>query len=118
MTSSIDIDPTMSDKIVDAMKEIAGDMATHGVTEDELERAKLPALTSVRESARTNGYWLGNVVSRAQDKPEVLDWARSRESDMASISKADIDALTKAYLSPDHLSRAIIVPAAKRTSSL
>lgn len=118
MTSSIDIDPTMSDKIVDAMKEIAGDMATHGVTEDELERAKLPALTSVRESARTNGYWLGNVVSRAQDKPEVLDWARSRESDMASISKADIDALTKAYLSPDRLSRAIIVPAAKRTSSL
>ncbi|MDB6127371.1 MAG: hypothetical protein JWM35_1267, partial [Verrucomicrobia bacterium] len=29
--------------------------AEHGVTEDEMQRAKGPALTGIRESIRTNG---------------------------------------------------------------
>src|SRR5206468_8785441 len=61
--------------------EIANDLAEKGVTEDELERAKKPILTSLRESARTNGYWLGSVVSRVQERPEQLDWCRTRYAD-------------------------------------
>jgi len=113
LSSSIDIDPTMGEKFVAAMRQISADLQANGVTEDELSRAKLPALTGVRESVRTNGYWIGNVLSRAQEKPEVLEWARTREADIASIAKAEIDALAKDYLSPDRLSRALIVPAAK-----
>jgi zinc protease len=51
------------------------------------------------------------VLGRAQEKPEVLDWARSRNADFKSISKADIDALAKAYLEPEAASRVIIHPA-------
>ena len=47
---------------------------------DELERALKPILTGTRDSLRDNGYWLGSVLSRAQEKPEVLDWSRTRVS--------------------------------------
>jgi zinc protease len=69
----------------------------------------------VRESVRTNGYWLGSVVARAQEKPIVLDWARTRESDITGISKAEIDDLAKRYLSPERGSRVFVLPAAKAT---
>jgi hypothetical protein len=51
------------------------------------------------------------VLGRAQEKPEVLDWARSRRADFQAISKADVDALASAYLDPAKASRVIIHPA-------
>jgi hypothetical protein len=63
--------------------------------------------------ARTNGYWLGSVLSRAQEKPEVLDWSRSRYADNEAITAAELSALAKTYLGADHASRVVILPAAK-----
>jgi len=110
MTASITVDPPRAQQVADIVVEIADQLATAGVTEDELERAKKPILTSLRESSRTNGYWLGSVLSRAQERPEVLDWSRSRYSDFESISKAELDALAKAYLDRSRSSRVVIVP--------
>ena len=92
---------------------VADDLAKNGVTDDELKRAKEPVLTALRESARTNGYWLGSVLARAQEKPEVLDWCRSRYADNESISVADLNALAKSYLGAARASRVVIAPAAK-----
>ncbi|MFZ1055781.1 MAG: insulinase family protein, partial [Opitutaceae bacterium] len=88
---------------------VAADLSAHGATQDELERAKKPKLTAERESERTNKYWM-TVLLRAQERPEVLDWARSRRADFESISLADLDALAKAYLSPEKASRVTIHP--------
>jgi zinc protease len=107
------VDPAKTKKIADVIAQIANDLATKGVTEDELERAKKPILTSLRESARTNGYWLSAVLSRAQEKPEVLDWCRSRYADNEAITAADLTALAKSYLGENHASRVVIAPAAK-----
>jgi len=111
--SGIDVDPTMVAKIAEAVTALSADLHANGVTEDELSRAKLPALTSIRESARTNGYWLSSVLARVQEKPIVLEWARTRESDVTAITKAEIDALAKAYLAPTRISRAVVLPAPK-----
>lgn len=113
LNTNIDIDPATAVKIRDAVNAIATDLANNGVTEDELNRAKLPLMTSLRESARTNAYWL-NVLGRAQEKPIVLDWARDRESDNQAISKADLDNLAKTYLQPGKVSSATIVPQAAK----
>jgi zinc protease len=69
-------------------------------------------LTSIRESARSNAYWLNSVLARAQERPEVLGWARNREADVASITKAEVDQLARMYLDPSRLSRAVVIPAA------
>ena len=93
------VDPAKTKQIEDVIIDVAADLSAHGATQDELERAKKPKLTAERESERTNKYWM-TVLLRAQERPEVLDWARSRRADFESISLADLDALAKAYLSP------------------
>ena len=104
------VDPAMAGKISDLIVAIGDDLAANGVTEEELNRARQPVLTSVRESLRTNGYWGGSVLARAQEKPEVLDWARSRLPDIEAITAAELSELAKAYLGQARASRVTIVP--------
>jgi len=105
------VDPAQAQMIADLIVKIGDDLARDGVTADELDRAKQPVLTSVRESLRTNAYWMRSVLARAQEKPEVLDWARSRLSDIESITAEELSALARQYLGAAHASRVIIVPA-------
>src|SRR6185436_6978608 len=116
MIAGVTIDPPRAKQVADIITEIADELATKGITEEELDRAKKPVLTSLRESARTNGYWLGNVLARAQEKPEVLDWCRSRYADNEAITTAELSELAKNYLPAARASRVIIVPAGKPTA--
>jgi len=109
MEAAVIVDPAKTKQIEDVVLSVAGDLSSGGVTQDELDRAKNPKLTAVRESERTNTYWM-TVLIRAQEKPEVLDWARSRRADFESIVKAEIDALAKAFLSPEKASKVIVHP--------
>ncbi|ATC64641.1 peptidase M16 [Nibricoccus aquaticus] len=98
MTALIAVDPAKAKIVTDATLEIATDLATNGVNEDELERAKKPILTSLREAGRNNQYWLFSVLGSAQEQPQRLDWRRSIDTDFAAITKTEIDALAKQYL--------------------
>jgi zinc protease len=104
------VEPAKAEKIIGVVIALAGDLAEKGVTADELERAKEPVLTSLRESARTNPYWLVNVLARAQERPEMLDWCRTRYADNEAITTAELDALAKLYLSAAHASHVAILP--------
>ncbi len=114
MIAGTTVEPAKTKAIADIITQLAAELCEKGVTEDELERAKKPILTSIRESSRTNAYWMGSVVSRAQEKPAVLDWARSRASDFEAITAAELSALAKSYLSGDRASRVVITPAGKQ----
>jgi zinc protease len=102
--------PDRAQEIVRSVLAIAGDLQANGVTPDELERAKKPILTAVRESARTNQYWLGAVLGSCQEFPQRLDWARTRQTDVESVTKADLDALAKTYLAPEKAFQVIVKP--------
>jgi len=110
LSTEVTVEPARAAEIEKAVKAIAADLAAHGVTEDELLRVKQPLLTSIHESSRTNGYWLNSVLLRAQEKPEVLEWSRTRESDFAGATKADLDALAARYLDPARASAFTVVP--------
>jgi zinc protease len=111
-SGSMNIDPGQAAATIEAVRTLSSEIVTEGVTADEIERARLPILTSIRESVRTNNYWLSSVLARAQGQPEVMDWARHRESDIAGITREEIDALARTYLQPDRMSHVIIQPAA------
>ncbi len=111
--AAVTIDPPRARQVADMIVRIAGELAEKGVTADELERAKQPVLTSLRESARTNQYWIGNVVARAQEKPEVLDWCRSRYADNEAITVEELSALARSYLGAARASRVTVVPAGR-----
>ncbi len=103
--------PDQARVIADAIKAVAAALHDKGVTEEELVRAKQPVLTALRESSRTNPYWLGSVLAAAQEFPERLDWSRTRYSDNESVTTAELSALAKQYLVPAKVSEFIIVPA-------
>lgn len=95
------------------MGKVAAELAAQGVNEDELKRAKEPVLTSLRDSARTNGYWLGDVLAKAQEKPEVLAWCRSRYADNESITHEELSLLARKYLVSGRASSVAVKPVAK-----
>lgn len=101
MVALATIEPGQSEVVRAAILKVAQDLARHGVTTEELERARLPLLTTLRETERSNAYWTATVLAASQEKPERLEWARTRTADFASISKAELDDLAKAYLAPE-----------------
>ena len=113
LVAQVSINPALADKVADAVLAIADDLQKHGVTPDELKRAQQPVLTSLRETARTNPYWLGAVVGSCQEFPQRLDWSRTRYRDFESITKADLDALAAQYLAPARAMRITVLPSAR-----
>ncbi|MES2693670.1 MAG: insulinase family protein [Verrucomicrobiota bacterium] len=111
--AGVSIDPPRAQKVADIITEIAAEIAEKGITDDELDRAKKPVLTTLRESARTNQYWLGAVLSRAQERPEVLDWCRSRYADNEAITTKEMSEMAKSYLSANRASRVVVIPVGK-----
>ncbi len=97
----VTLDPAEAERVRPAILAAAADLAAHGVTEEELERARLPILTRLRETERANAYWLSTVLASSQEHPWRLDRARDRYADHAAITKAELDALAAAYLSPE-----------------
>ncbi|MFT3828861.1 MAG: insulinase family protein [Opitutaceae bacterium] len=110
MVVQIGVDPAQAPAILAAVREIGESLRTGGVTDDELQRAKEPVLTSIRESARTNSYWLGSVLSACREQPQRLDWARNRTSDIAAITREEIATFAAKYLQPERLVSYVVLP--------
>jgi len=111
--TSITVDPAKAEQVITATLAIADDLAKNGVTADELERAKKPVLTMLRESARANAYWLSSVLGSAQEFPQRLDWCRSRYSDNEGVTAAELSELAKKYLPTTRAFRVTVVPERK-----
>jgi zinc protease len=112
-SSTIDVEPATAGKVREAVVAVAEALARGGVTAEELERARLPFRTSLKESLRSNAYWLGAVLARAQEKPEMLAWARNRLADVDSVTPEELTALAARYLPRERVSRVTILPAKK-----
>jgi zinc protease len=102
--------PAAARTIADAIRAVAAALHDGGVTAEELVRAKQPVLTALRESSRTNEYWLNTVLASAQEFPQRLDWSRSRYTDNESVTTAELSALAKQYLDPARASEFIVLP--------
>lgn len=102
--------PDKVESLTQVVLDIGRDLAAKGVTPDEVERAKQPVLTSIREAARTNPYWLQTVLASAQETPQRLDWRRSIESGHAAITAEQLSALAKRFLIPERAFRFSTMP--------
>lgn len=94
--------PQDLDLLLKTMRELAGNLATGGATDDELDRALKPVLSQLQKSLRDNGYWLNTVMSQSQADPDRLALARDRDADYRSIRLPEINALAKKYLVPEN----------------
>ena len=94
----------------DAVLRITDDLRRGGVSEEELERAKAPMLTSLKDAVRTNGYWLSSVLTQSTAHPQQLTWPLSILSDFQAVTSAEIGALAEKYLINDKAATAWVVP--------
>ena len=65
--STVEMPPPLIPRFFDTVAAITRDMAEHGVTADELERARNPRLAGLRKSQETNEYWLANLTGALAD---------------------------------------------------
>ncbi|MEP4076519.1 insulinase family protein [Haloferula sp.] len=100
--------PEDIEKLVSVSEKLAATLAEEGATADELDRARKPSLANIEKSLRNNGYWLANVLSGSQEDPRKLELARSRKSDLESITLEEINELAAKYLKPENAIKVVI----------
>jgi len=103
------LSPGDTQKFYDALDRIVGEMTAGEWTEDDLARAKVPALEALRKTRETNGYWL-SVLDRAQEDPNKLALARDYAADLEGVTKADIVAAGRRYLAAQRAVKLTVGP--------
>jgi len=79
---------------------ITSDMATKGVTQDELDRTRKPQIEGINRARQSNGYWIG-TLSGAQTDPSRLEAIRESIPGREKVTPEDIQRLVKTYLKAD-----------------
>jgi zinc protease len=91
--------------------QVATDLWQVGVTAEELERAKAPMLTSLKDMVRTNGYWLNSVLALSSRHPQQLQWPATIISGFDSVTREQLSDLAREYLDPAKAAKVMVVPA-------
>ena len=76
---------------------ITADMATHGVSADELERARRPHVQSLLKAQQTDEYWLDRL-HLAQTDPRRLQLIRDSVPGYAKVTTGDVQAAARTVL--------------------
>jgi len=84
---------------------IAAGLRDAPVSEDELNRARLSTIESIRRGQAGNGYWL-NALKNVQTDPTQVEAVRTIISDLESITPADLQKAAQIYLQPGRAWRA------------
>jgi zinc protease len=113
--AQIIVEPGSIEKIRDVVLSIGDDLRKAGCTEEELERAKAPTLTSLKDMVRTNGYWLNTVLSLSGRYPQQLEWPGTILSDFNAITSREIALLAEKYLVGNHAAIAVVEPGKTET---
>lgn len=103
------LEPEKVEPTARLVTEIAAEIRQGSISDDEFQRALAPEINGREESERDNGQWL-DVINNCQEKPECLDWARSRVSDCKTITKEEVHALAQAYLASDNALVLHVIP--------
>ncbi len=111
IAASMETPPATLDAFFTETARIAADLRAKPVTDDELKRAKAPAIDSVEKRMQTNEYWL-NGLAGAQTDGRRLDALRSAVPALERVSAADVQKAAQTYLRDDKAWKLEVKPAA------
>lgn len=110
MQAVLIVDPTQIELLQKEVLLIADELYRGSITKEELERAKGPMLTSLKDMVRTNRYWLSSVLRQSSRYPQQLQWPLSILSGFAEFTQGDIQKLSTAYLQSEKAAVVSVVP--------
>ena len=93
-----------------AVDAIAATLRDAPPTDDELTRARLPAIERLRLSQATNEYWLGQLADVAE-RPSEVQQITSHIAVLEAVTPADIQRLAQKYLTDSTAVRVQVVSA-------
>ena len=114
--SLVEMPPAKLPGFFASVSAITADMRAHGVTPDELARARNPRVASIQKAQATNEYWLGRLSGSIADSRQ-LDLIRTSLPDYEKIGAADIQAAAKAWFVDDKAWKLVIQAAGSAASS-
>ncbi len=89
LTLSIQTTPDAVAAVQNEALSIARGLAGGDISSSDLEQARKPILEAIAKQKTYNGYWL-NAMDGSFRHPEQLDFARTREADLAGITLAEV----------------------------
>ncbi len=104
------VDPSHVEMLKKVVLQIADKLWQGEISETELENAKGPMLTSLKDMVRTNRYWLQSVLALSSRYPQQLQWPNSILSGFAGFSVEDIKVLAKRYLKSGDSASISVIP--------
>lgn len=110
MVAQVVAESSLIETVRDEIFATAASLQTEPVSQDELDRAKRPLATSLKEAVRTNGYWLNSVLSLSSRHPHQLVWPLTMIDDFAEVTTAEITELAGVYLSEQRRAIGVIRP--------
>lgn len=91
------------------MNEIATDLATKPVSQDELDRQVEPVRQLLSRALSSNAFWMNQLAGYTSDR-DKLPRAASMAQDMIEVTPAELQALAARYLRPQTSWSAVILP--------
>ncbi len=110
MQAILIVDPAQVELLRKEVLDLAREIGQGEITLEELERAKGPMITSLRDMVRSNRYWLESVLSLSSRYPQQLEWPQTILSGFQNYSIEDIEVLAKSYLKPGKEAVITVVP--------
>jgi zinc protease len=101
------VSPAKTDLVFGRARAIAADLRDHPISEDELERARRPALAALERAEQTDSWWL-NALERAQSDPRRLDLIRQALPNLRAVGADDVQRAAAAWLRDDRAWRLVI----------
>lgn len=97
------------EKVSAAMESICNGIGQGHITDEDVERALRPIITSSEKNLRTASYWLSNL-SKLQSDPTQLQMIRDLKEDLQSITADEIRELAKEVYGKDNANFFYTVP--------
>lgn len=110
----VEVAPDRAQEILSEIRRIAEQLQHHTISADELGRVKRPIMTRLRDSVKSNNYWLYSVLANSTRHPQALEWPASLLSDYEAITAGEIEQLARLYLQDGKKATAIIRPEKKK----
>lgn len=106
---SAQLKPEGVDRFFALSREIAADLVSKPVSDDELQRAVGPMKQQIARASSGNSFWLAYLAGATTDQRRI-NAVNSLASDIARITPADVQTVAKRYLKPKTSFSMIVLP--------
>jgi zinc protease len=104
------VKPGMEEQIIAEVLKVGDSLHREGVSDEELIRTRKPMVTSLRDSVKTNQYWLSSVLGLSSRYPEQFEWPKTIIEDFSSATADEINRLAGKYLDNGRAAIARVAP--------